>query len=52
MKKLLNASSAYVEEFRNRPNKMGRARMFADSSRGIDDPVMLIPVRIIEAIRR
>lgn len=41
-----------LEQFRDRPNKMGRARMFADASKGLDDPGMLAMVRIVEAIGR
>ncbi|ODT81768.1 MAG: Dak phosphatase [Pelagibacterium sp. SCN 64-44] len=46
------AARATLEEFRDRPNKMGRARMFADASKGLDDPGMLAMVRIVEAIGR
>ena len=46
------ATRATLEEFRDRPNKMGRARMFADASKGLDDPGMLAMVRIVEAIGR
>ncbi|KKB09878.1 dihydroxyacetone kinase subunit L [Devosia chinhatensis] len=48
----LVAARAALEEFRDRPNKMGRARMFAEASRGLDDPGMLAMVRVIEAIGR
>lgn len=46
----LMAAKATLEEYRDRPNKMGRARMFADASKGLDDPGMLAMVRVIEAI--
>lgn len=46
----LTASRAALEEFRDRPNKIGRARMFADASKGLDDPGMLAMVRVIETI--
>jgi len=46
------AARATLEEFRDRPNKMGRARMFAEASRGLDDPGMLAMVRIVDAIGR
>ncbi|GLQ10565.1 dihydroxyacetone kinase subunit L [Devosia yakushimensis] len=46
----LTAAKATLEEYRDRPNKMGRARMFADASKGLDDPGMLAMVRVIEAI--
>lgn len=48
----LTAALATLEEFRDRPNKIGRARMFADASRGHDDPGMLAMVRVIETIGR
>lgn len=48
----LTAARATLEEFRDRPNKMGRARMFAEASKGLDDPGMLAMVRVIEAIGR
>ncbi|SHJ93109.1 dihydroxyacetone kinase, C-terminal domain [Aureimonas altamirensis DSM 21988] len=41
-----------LEAFRGRPNKIGRARMFADASKGQDDPGMLAVLRIMEAIGR
>lgn len=46
----LTAARATLEQFRDRPNKIGRARMFADASKGLDDPGMLAMVRVIEAI--
>ena len=46
----LTAAKATLEQYRDRPNKIGRARMFADASRGLDDPGMLAMVRVIEAI--
>lgn len=46
----LTAAKAALEQFRDRPNKIGRARMFADGSKGLDDPGMLAMVRVIEAI--
>lgn len=46
------AARATLEEFRDRPNKMGRARMFADASRGLDDPGMLALAKIVDAIGR
>ncbi len=42
--------AAAAEEFRNRPNKVGRARMFGDGSLGITDPGMLAIQRIAESI--
>ena len=46
------AAVATLEEFRDRPNKIGRARMFAEASIGLDDPGMLAMVRVIQAIGR
>ncbi|KKX25682.1 dihydroxyacetone kinase subunit L [Rhizobium sp. LC145] len=46
------AAVATLEDFRNRPNKIGRARMFAEASIGHDDPGMLAVVRVIQAIGR
>lgn len=46
------SARATLEEFRDRPNKMGRARMFADASKGLDDPGMLALTRIVDAIGR
>lgn len=48
----VTAARAALEQYRDRPNKMGRARMFADASKGLDDPGMLATVRVIEAIGR
>jgi len=45
------ANSALVK-FKDQPNKIGRARMFADGSKGFDDPGMLAMLRIIETIGR
>ncbi|SDG15476.1 dihydroxyacetone kinase subunit L [Pelagibacterium luteolum] len=39
-----------LDSFRDKPNKIGRARMFADGSKGLDDPGMLALVRVIEII--
>ncbi len=43
-------SSATLDLFRDRPCKIGRARMFGDRSRGLDDPGMLAFVRLIDAV--
>ena len=39
-----------LEEFRDRPAQQGRARMFGERSRGLDDPGMLALKRIAEAL--
>ena len=48
------AVSAAVEQvldaFRQRPNRIGRARMFGDATIGIDDPGMLAFTRLTHAI--
>lgn len=41
-----------LEEFRGKPCKIGRARMFADKSIGIDDPGMLGFARLVEALAK
>ncbi len=44
------AARAALDEYRDRPCKQGRARIFADKSRGLDDPGMLAVTRMVEAI--
>lgn len=44
------AAAAALEEFRARPAKVGRARMFAEKSATMDDPGMLAMARVIEAL--
>lgn len=39
-----------LDRFRNEPCRMGRARMFGDKSRGMDDPGMLALARLTDAI--
>jgi len=39
-----------ISTFRDKPNKIGRARMFAERSIGIDDPGMIAFLRIVEAL--
>ncbi|WP_442580478.1 DAK2 domain-containing protein [Mesorhizobium sp. ASY16-5R] len=41
---------AVLAEFNDRPCKIGRARMFGDKSRGLDDPGMLAFVRLTDAV--
>ena len=36
-----------IKDFRGLPNKIGRARMFADKSIGLEDPGMVAVLRII-----
>ena len=44
------AARAALEAFRERPATVGRARIFAEKSRGLDDPGMLAMALIVEAI--
>lgn len=44
------AAEAALAAFRDRPCKIGRARMFAEKSIGIDDPGMLGFVRLVGAL--
>lgn len=44
------ATQAALDDFRDRPATVGRARIFADKSRGLDDPGMLAMALIVAAI--
>ncbi|WP_449397109.1 DAK2 domain-containing protein [Devosia riboflavina] len=44
------AMDAILAEFRNRPSAMGRARMFAEKSVGLDDPGMLALAEIVRSL--
>jgi dihydroxyacetone kinase-like protein len=44
------AAEAALRDFTARPNRIGRARMFADSSVGIDDPGMLAVRRMVAGL--
>ena len=44
------AAYATLDAFRDRPNRLGRARMFGDRTIGLDDPGMLAFVRLLDAI--
>lgn len=46
------AMDAVLAEFRNRPSAMGRARMFAEKSVGLDDPGMLALAEIIRSLTK
>jgi dihydroxyacetone kinase-like protein len=39
-----------MEEFKDKPATVGRARIFADKSRTMLDPGMLAMTRIVEAV--
>jgi phosphoenolpyruvate---glycerone phosphotransferase subunit DhaL len=44
------AAREALDAFRNLPATVGRARIFADKSRGLDDPGMLAMALIVEAL--
>jgi dihydroxyacetone kinase len=44
------AMDRVLEEFRQRPSTMGRARMFAEKSIGLDDPGMLALAEIVRIV--
>lgn len=46
------AMEAALAEFRNRPSAMGRARMFAEKSVGLDDPGMLALAAIVRSLAK
>ncbi|UIK08226.1 dihydroxyacetone kinase subunit L [Neorhizobium galegae] len=46
----VKATADVLTEFRGRPNKIGRARMFADQTIGLDDPGMLAFAKLCEAV--
>jgi dihydroxyacetone kinase-like protein len=46
------ATRQALEDFRGRPCRMGRARMYADRSAGLDDPGMLAIDVIAQAVRQ
>jgi len=39
-----------LETFRNKPNKIGRARVYAEKSIGMDDPGMVAILRLLECL--
>ncbi|VTU25016.1 PTS-dependent dihydroxyacetone kinase, ADP-binding subunit DhaL [Variovorax sp. PBS-H4] len=44
------AAEAAIADFRGKPNRIGRARMFAEKSQGLDDPGMVAVLRMTEAL--
>lgn len=46
----VTAARAVLDEYRNKACKQGRARIFADRSRGLDDPGMLVARHMVEAL--
>ncbi|WP_192871708.1 DAK2 domain-containing protein [Variovorax sp. JS1663] len=45
-----DASCAALAAFRDKPNRIGRARMFAEKSIGMDDPGMVALQRMVESL--
>jgi len=45
-----NAATAALDALRDQPNKIGRARMFAQQSVGLDDPGMVAVGRMVQAL--
>lgn len=48
--KAVAAASDIVEEYKSKPNKLGRARMFGDKSIGLVDPGQLALLRIVQGL--
>ncbi|WP_077001226.1 DAK2 domain-containing protein [Variovorax sp. KK3] len=44
------AAAGALDAFRDKPNRIGRARMFAEKSMGMDDPGMVAVLRMTEAL--
>lgn len=44
------SAARVLAEFRDKPCRIGRARMFGDKSRGLDDPGMLAFVRLLDTV--
>lgn len=45
-----DAARQALDAYRQRPNKIGRARMFADKSIGLDDPGMVAVARMVASL--
>lgn len=45
-----HAAASALDAFRDKPNRIGRARMFAHKSVGLDDPGMVAVLRMTEAL--
>ncbi|MEL0638049.1 MULTISPECIES: dihydroxyacetone kinase subunit L [Marinomonas] len=45
-----NAAKEALAEFINKPNKIGRARVYAEKSIGLEDPGMVAICRLVDAI--
>ena len=46
-----DAARTALDAFRDKPNRIGRARMFADKTIGMDDPGMVALLRMVEALQ-
>jgi len=46
----IDAVGEALDAFRDKPNRIGRARMFADKTIGMDDPGMVALKRMVESI--
>lgn len=44
------ATASALNDFRRRPNRIGRARMFAEKSIGLDDPGMVAVMRMAQSL--
>ena len=44
------AADEALRSFRDRPSRLGRARMFGDKSIGLDDPGMLAFRRVLDGL--
>jgi len=51
LEEFISAAATTVETFKAQPNKLGRARMFGERSRGLVDPGQLAFLRILESLR-
>ncbi|SNT74594.1 dihydroxyacetone kinase subunit L [Paracoccus seriniphilus] len=46
----LSAANKTLDEYRGKPNKVGRARVYSEKSVGLDDPGMMAVKRLIECL--
>ncbi|WP_372801094.1 dihydroxyacetone kinase subunit L [Paracoccus seriniphilus] len=46
----LSAANKTLDEYRDKPNKVGRARVYSEKSVGLDDPGMMAVKRLIECL--
>lgn len=50
LERAVDAARTTLEEFRSRPNKLGRARSYGERSAGLPDPGQLALLRIVESL--